>query len=447
MTKVSNLTEAQEYLFSLIPKQERTKFPGDLGLARAKYFLTLLDNPQEKLRVVHVAGTSGKGSTCYLLSTALKGLGFKVGLTLSPHLLDIRERFQINNDLLPEAEFCQHLNELIPYVEQVEKAGFGRVTYFEILVVLAFWVFAKNKVDYAVVETGMGGTYDATNTVSRPDKLTIITRLGIDHQKILGNSLKKIATQKAGIIQPNNQVISPWQKKEARAVLDKAVKGGIFYLKNPTHFRRVRVLADKTVFTFEFENLRLKEIGLGLVGKYQAENCALALAGLTLLAQRDGFVIDERLLRQVLREANFKGRFNLLRKGESTVVIDGAHNPQKMTSFLESLREVFPGQRFVFLVAFKRGKDYKKMLKSIIPLAEEIVATRFFGHKQDMIQFSELPENVGQFLAQNNFNSFRTIEDQEAALDYVFSKGSKILVITGSLYLISEIYPQIKEGK
>ncbi len=221
---IDSFAKAKKYLFTHIPTVSPQKFPGELGLKRAKYLLQLIGNPQEKLRVIHVAGTSGKGSVCFYISRLLQASGFKVGLHISPHLVNVRERCQINNKLIDEKTFYQSLNKIVPYVDQVTQSKYGKPTYFEILVALVFSIFSQQKVDYAVIETGLGGLLDGTNVVSRKDKLCVLTKIGFDHMAILGNTLTQIARQKAGIIQKNNPVISIDQQTSVKKVIEKKAR-------------------------------------------------------------------------------------------------------------------------------------------------------------------------------------------------------------------------------
>ncbi|HWS49213.1 MAG TPA: Mur ligase family protein, partial [Candidatus Methanoperedens sp.] len=185
--KIIFYKEVLEYLHQSIPKG-KLRFPGELGLERQKFLLKCLDNPQNKYRVIHIAGTSGKGSTASYLSQLLEKHGFKVGLTVSPHILDIKERVQINNKNISESDFVLMLNKVIPAVEMAKKTGLGEPTYFEIMVTMFFYAFYYFKVDFAVVETGMGGTFDGSNVVALENKLAVITRLGLDHTGLLGNT-------------------------------------------------------------------------------------------------------------------------------------------------------------------------------------------------------------------------------------------------------------------
>lgn len=206
--------QAEIYLASHVPKTSSTTFPGEVGLRRAKQFMQLLGNPQEKLKIIHVAGTSGKGSTCYLISSLLASQGFKIGLHQSPHLTDVTERFQISGRNISQKEFVFYLNKIIAVVEKIKN-----ITYFEILVGMAFYIFAEKNVDYAVMETGLGGRYDGTNVVFRSDKLSVLTRIGLDHTNILGKTIEKIAFQKAMIINKNSQAISIDQERKAENVI------------------------------------------------------------------------------------------------------------------------------------------------------------------------------------------------------------------------------------
>src|SRR3989338_6614462 len=205
---IRTFKQAEQFLALHIPNNFQQRFPGGLGLKRAKYFLHLLGRPQEKLKIIHVAGTSGKGSTCYLISSLLASQGFKVGLHQSPHLTDVTERFQINNQIISKEELVNYLNKIIPMVNLVGKTFHGSLTYFEILIGLAYLIFYEKKIDYAVMETGLGGWFDATNVVERSDKLAILTKIGLDHINILGKTIEEIALQKAMIINEKSQAIS-----------------------------------------------------------------------------------------------------------------------------------------------------------------------------------------------------------------------------------------------
>ena len=432
---IRTFNQAEAFLALHIPKTSTQTFPGESGLKRAKYFLHLLGNPQEKLKIIHVAGTSGKGSTCYLISTLLASQGFKVGLHQSPHLTDVTERFQINNQIISKEDFVDYLNKIIPIINLVGKTFHGSLTYFEILVGLAYFIFYDKKIDYVVMETGLGGWYDATNVVERSDKLAVLTKIGLDHTNILGKTLAEIAFQKAMIINENSQAISIYQDPRVRKVIEQVVKKKqtkILFINDNYHLN-----TDRTKMVNGFR--------LNLIGDYQRENASLALTAVTFLSQRDGFKLNKEKIKKVFETANFPGRFDIKKIKGKTVVFDGAHNPQKMAAFISSLIKEFPHKKFNFLLAFKKGKDYQNMLKIIIlkTAVHEIILTNFFTDNQDMINLSEEPVIIGQQLKKLGFTNFEIIPSLRKALKFILNKKEPI-VVTGSLYLIGEIYKLIK---
>lgn len=442
-----NFNQFQKFLFERIPKEIKQKFPGSLGLERTKYLLKLLARPQNRLKVIHVAGTSGKGSTAYLTSALLKDHCFKVGLHLSPHLLDLRERFQINNQFLKEERICFYFNQIYPAIIKCGKTKFGLPTYFEILTALAFYIFHQEKVDYAVIETGLGGRYDATNCVDRKDKLVVLTKIGLDHTAILGKTIGKIALNKAMIIQEANQVISIRQKPAAERIIEKVArekKTRPVYLSKNINFRNITTNIYGTKFDFTFSGENLKSLRLNLIGLHQAENCSLALASLMLLAERDGFAVEEKTIRKTFSGANFPGRLDIKKVGQKNLVIDGAHNPQKMKALINSLKKIFPDRQFSILLAFKKGKDYKKMIRLLLPVAKKIIITRFHLDNQDLIHLSEEPETIGLKIKKLGFNNYQIINNPKTALRQLLKEDNCCLLITGSLYLLSEVYPDLK---
>ena len=353
--KIRNFLQLEKYLNRHISKNFKMIFQGDFGLKREKYFLQLLGNPQNKIKVIHIAGTSGKGSTCYLISCLLKAHGFKVGLHLSPHLTDVRERFQIDNKIISKKEIIFYLNKLIPFVDKVKHSKYGKMSYFEILVGLAYFIFSEKKVDYAVMETGLGGLYDATNVVDRPNKVAVLTKIGHDHTKILGKTLKEIAFQKAMIINKNSLAVSIYQEKEA----EKAIK------------EVAKKKQAKLHFIDPSNSLGMTQ-GLGLIGEYQKENASLALETVSLLAKRDRFKVDEKKILQVFTTAHFIGRFDVKKTKGKTIILDGAHNPQKMEAFTGALKNWTKGQlsfgrKFHFLVAFKKARTIKTCFATSSP--------------------------------------------------------------------------------
>lgn len=416
---IKTYLQAENYLLAHVPKGEKKRFPAELGLKRTRILMELLGNPQNKLKVIHVAGTSGKGSTCYLISIILTSLGFKVGLHLSPHLLDLRERVQISSELISKEKFVDYLNLIIPAVEKVKSADFGSPTFFEIVVALTFYIFYKEKVDYAVIETGMGGLFDGTNTVDNPKKMAVITKIGLDHTNILGKTIKSIARQKSGIIHKDNLVISTLQRKEAqKVIMDTVKREGAKLFHPPGGFNGK----------------------LGMLGEYQKENAALALEAVKRLSIRDRFKLDDYKILKSMQTAHFPGRFDVIKYDGKTIILDGAHNPQKMSSFIKSLKKMYPGEKFDFLIAFKSDKDYQGMLKHIVKVADRIVITKF-SIMQDMAIKSGDPKNICVALNKLGFKNYLIEKNYQKAFIKSLNLSGRKLVVTGSLYLLSKIYP------
>jgi dihydrofolate synthase/folylpolyglutamate synthase len=437
---IKDFTEAKKYLYGFIPKNMEVVFAGGRGLARVKYLLGLMDNPQEKIKVVHIAGTSGKGSTAYLLSLQLEAIGERTGLFLSPHIKDIRERIQINNSLLTESKFVKYLNEIVPYVERVEGSMHGKPTYFEILTSLAFYIYLQEGVDYAVIETGLGGLLDGTNVVEG-EKVCIITKLGMDHKEILGGTIEEIAEQKAGIITHGAIVITPEQERGGMEVLERTAKSKgaeLFVLKEGVNFGHVEEEKIKTVFDFKFLDYQFNSLSVGLLGSYQAENCSLALAALILECTRDGLVVDEGRIRKALKGANFFGRMTRRRINDKNIIFDGAHNSQKMEVFIRAIRNIYPRRTFNFLISFVDTKEFEPMLRLIIPVARSIVVTSFSLGTQDLFRKSVDPEKVGRELSRMGFSRVKIILDPNEALrELLISEDKADVIVTGSFYLIS----------
>jgi len=434
--KILNYKQAIQYLNKSIPKG-KLRYPGKTGLDRQIFLLKCLDNPQNRYPVIHIAGTSGKGSTASYLSYLLENHGFKVGLTVSPHIFDIKERIQINNKFISEKDFVILLNKIIPAVEKTKEEGLGKATYFEIMVCLFYLAFYYYKVDYAVIETGMGGLMDGTNVIDSEEKIAVITRLGLDHTGILGNNISEIASQKAGIIKKKNTVVSLWQIKKARMILEKVAKKNetnILYIKNKDNYKNICLKDGSLVYDFSFKELILKKLLLKTIALYQVENSALALSALKLISEKFNFEIDEKIIRETLIKFKLIGRMNCFDK----VIFDGAHNPQKMNSFIKSLKLSFPNKKFIFVVAFKQKKESKKMLSLIIPMASKIILTSFVVKDQDMMAVSQTNNRMIETLKSLNFNEYQIIENPEEAVKKAMNE-SKFVAITGSLYLFSKI--------
>lgn len=441
--------EAWKYLSSLIMSSQPFRKNPEFPFRRAKYLLELLGNPQDKLKVIHIAGTSGKGSTAYYMSRLLAEHGFRVGLHISPHLLDIRERFQIGNSFISNGTFIRYLNKIKTASGQMSQTEFGPASYFEALVALSYLLFYEKRVDYAVMETGMGGWHDATNTVNREDKLCVITSIGLDHTRILGKTLSQIAMHKAKIIRHGNLAVVQAGPRGVKQVIDAVARqeqATVQYLEPGNNLTRIRLINNRVRFDFRAESAVYKDIEINSPALYQAHNAAEALLSLTVLAKRDGFKAEEDKIRSAFSGPSLAGRMDLRQVKGKTVLFDGAHNPQKMRALLKSLSYSFPGQKFHFLVAFKKGKNFQDMMRLVDGAAEDVHITNFLLNVQDSSHMPEDPFEIAAYSGLVNAQvPVRVVVDPFEALDAALAhiSGDDMLVVTGSLYLLSSLYTKV----
>lgn len=434
--------EAIKYLNNLIPLYDKYKFPGELGLRRIEYFLSLLGNPQDKYPSIHIAGTSGKGSTSYLISKILQEAGYKTGLHLSPHLISERERMQVNGKIISEKDFVSLVNKFIPVSTVVAESEFGKVTYYEFLLALAFLYFTHKKVKIAVIETGLGGTYDGTNVLK--SKIAVITKIGFDHVHILGKTLAKIASNKAGIIKKGQiAVISALQKEEAeRVLIEKAKQEQVPFLKEgKDFFVKVKEISDKgIVFNYESKHFILENIYCSLLGIHQASNISLAIKTIEEL-RTINFAITENNIKKALSNSSFPGRLDVRKVKEKAVILDGAHNKDKMKALIKSLKMIWPQKRIIGIIAFKQTKDIVSMSKILVEGIDEFIITKFFSSTDTGKDSSMDQKNIVKEI--KNADDTKPVyitASLKDALDLAFKKAVKndLILITGSLYLVGE---------
>lgn len=397
---IKTYREAKQYLESLIPDPEERR-KGNLRLERIRHLLELLGNPQNRFKSIHIGGTSGKGSTAFLISSLLVSAGYKVGLHLSPHLQVITERMQVNNRFINVKDFVKLVNDIQPLVDRVEREGrFGRPSYFEVLVALSFQYFAIKKVDIAVIEVGLGGTFDATNVIH--PLVAVITNVSLDHTDILGDTIEKIAQDKAGIIKEGIEVVTGASQMNVIEIIEK----------------------------------RCKEKGAQLTkmkisGLFQEQNAALAIAAVKKL-EKQRFFVSHEVIKKILHEATFAGRLEIVRKDPLTIV-DGAHNPAKMQALVGSLKVLFPKKKFISIIAFKKGKDIKAMLQELLPITSKFVLTRFHSATDTGPDVSMPLDQITRVLSSIAPNTPYHVQEKITKLP------TRPTLITGSLYLVGEL--------
>lgn len=414
MLVIKNFVEAHEVLHTFYNAPGTSTYTLD----RMRVLMDYLGNPQDSLKVIHVAGTSGKTSTVYYAVALLEATGANVGMTVSPHVDEVNERVQINHTPLPEAAFCKALGE---FTDIVEGSGVTP-SYFELLVAFAYWEFARQKVDYVVVEVGLGGLLDATNVISREDKLCIITDIGLDHTNVLGSTLTEIATQKAGIIQTRNHVFAYSQSQEIDRVLMRAA-----------HKRQA------TLHRITAVNERYYQPSLPL---FQRRNLYLAEQAVNYVLVRDG---KPRLTPEQIQKAaavHIPARMELFRLGSKTLIIDGSHNSQKLRVLAASVRIKFPDQPIAALTAFVEGQDerWQRGVDVLTTLADRLIITSFKA-EQDVPKASVRPATIAAYCRAISYAAVTVSPQPEAAFAALLQQPEPILLVTGSFYLLNHIRP------
>jgi dihydrofolate synthase/folylpolyglutamate synthase len=413
---IRNIQEAEAALHAYVPRMKRLT-PKDTMLDRIQPLMDMLGNPQNELKIVHIAGTSGKTSTAYYMAALLEAAGQRVGLTVSPHVDSITERVQINGQPISEADFCSELGVFLEIVEKAEK----KPSYFELLYAFTIWVLTRQKVDYAVIETGVGGLHDATNVATRADKVCVITDISLDHTHLLGNTLTAIATQKIGIVHDGNHVFMYQQDDEIMAV----VRHWIGHHQAPLH------IVDE-------RGGQNPEAGFGDMPQYQQRNWMLAYNVYEYLRLRDNL---QYLTSQVLtktRQIRIPGRMDIKQINGKTIIMDGAHNVQKMAAFIDSFRKLYPDTKPAILLALKTGKEYQEVVPLLAPFADRIIVTTF-DTSQDLPVKSIDPEILVKALNDAGMTKAESINDHQAAFQALIALPDKVCVITGSFYLLSQI--------
>jgi len=409
-----NYKEALDFINSLYDREKIVKPVYPHSLSGYRRYLKALDSPHKNIKTILITGTKGKGSTSYLLSKIFIQNGYKTGLFISPHLINIRERIRIDNKWIGKKDFA-NIMEIIS--KNPLKTG-GYRSVFETLTTLAFLYFKSKNTDIAVLEVGLGGRLDATNVVD--PIVSIITDISYDHIQVLGKRLTDIAREKAGITRKGKPAISAKQSPIVRNSLKYYSKGKITFVGVDYPYRVLSVSQKGTKFLFENE-----EWETGLIGRHQAENTILAILG----ARLSGLKINKKKIKRTLKNAHWEGRFQII-SNESPIVLDGAHNYKSTKVLVSTYKEVFPGVEPIIIFFCLKRKPYGKMLKELKSLSNDFIITEIESRR------AQRPEKILKKVIQLNARGTlkKNIND---AIDLALKRNRPILV-TGSLYLVGE---------
>lgn len=460
--QITSYNEAREYLESFIRASVTERIEADSvlphPLKRMQELLALLGNPQEKFRSIQVSGTAGKGSTSYLISHILTTAGYKTGLTLSPHLQRINERLQINNQEIDDKSFITLLNTVIPSIEKLSVTTYSLPSYFEILIAMAFTYFAQEKVDIAVVEVGLEGKLDGTNTLT--PLIAVLTNIDLDHTEILGDSVEKIAEEAVSIIKQNEPesessvVISGVKQKTVKRIVQECARKAealLLLLSEDFNFTVRNIDKSGSLFDFNSNSISYPQIKLSLLGEFQIENATLSIETILQL-KRFGFDISEGKIREAMRTASFPGRFEVLTYNHQTLLLDGAHNPIKMKAFLSALESFYPEKRKVFIVTFKKGKEVAGMLTAIKQTADVLILTEFHRTIDTGKNASIMSDELR--LIEEKLESIAGVQihiaastEEALSLALRIAEEKDMIIVTGSLYLVGEVKDVVVKTK
>ena len=409
------------------------------NLNRITYLLDLLGNPHEKLKVIHVAGSKGKGSTAAIIASVLTHAGYKTGLYTSPHLITPRERCQIDNKLISESEVAFYIDKLKLAIETVSASEFGRVSFFEIYTALAFTYFADKNTDFAVIEVGLGGRLDATNVVS--PMATVITPIGLEHTAILGETYTEIAIEKAEIIKQGCPVAVAPQHPDAYTVIEKVAKernAPIVEVKNIVEKNCDNLVLNSNgvpiaqQFDVETDTEKYPQLSLPLLGHHQYINATTAIASIECLKMQ-GYEINKDSVYSGFENVRWHGRIQII-KSSPIVLLDGAHSPVSMSSLCRAIRDNFRYTQVVFIVSIMKDKDLTAIGKIISKITDSVIVTQVPDNPR------VLPTETMHDTWSGVFQEIKTYKTPKEAITMGLSSASPtdLICVTGSLYLVGE---------
>ena len=409
------------------------------NLNRISLLLKLLGNPHDRLQVIHIAGSKGKGSTAALVASVLTHAGYKTGLFTSPHLITPRERCRIDGELISKADVASYIEKLKPAIETVSASEFGRVSFFEIYTALAFSYFADEATDFAVIEVGLGGRLDATNVVT--PVTTVITPIGLEHTAILGETYTEIAGEKAEIIKQECPVALAPQHPEAQAVFEKMTderKAPIVEAKENSCTSAPCLVqnADGTPvaqqFDLETDSERYPQLTIPLLGHHQFINAMTAIAAIECLKQK-GYVIPKASVYAGFKNVQWHGRIQQI-MSSPIVVLDGAHSPVSMEALCCTIRQSFRYAQVTFIVSLMKDKNLTAIGNIVSKIADSVIATQVSNNPRVM------PAEEIRDAWSGICKKIRAYPNPEKAIANALASAlpTDLICVTGSLYLVGQ---------
>lgn len=415
------------------------RFGSILGLERMNLLMEKLGDPQKELKVIHVAGTNGKGSVCRYLYEALRANGYRTGLYISPFIQSFHERIQANGSFISPKELQQYTREVVGKAEEMVKEGHDSPTEFEVVTAIAFLFFAAKKTDFVILEVGLGGRGDSTNIIEKP-LISVITSISYDHMQQLGTTLAQIAGEKAGIIKQGVPVVSNVPQREAAAVIAKTAyeKGCILHDASKLKYTVRSQSAEGSVFDMEIDGTDYRDVEISMAGQHQIENAKTALLVLEILRKQCIITIRRDKLYAGMKQARQPGRFEVF-PGNPCIVLDGAHNEAGAKSLAETMAACFPGKRIVTVCGMLADKETEKIACWLGKISKDMIAAEPDNPRK-------LPAGDLAELLKKQGCTCETAESGKAALQMAMEHEIKpdVILFAGSLYLIGDIRGSLK---
>ncbi|KOS60869.1 folylpolyglutamate synthase [Lysinibacillus sp. FJAT-14222] len=390
--------------------------------------LALLDNPQDRLRAIHLAGSNGKGSTVNALREMLQHAGYKVGAFTSPHLERVNERMTINGAQISDAQFLRYMNKVAEIIETHYEGDFP--SFFEVVTLIMFQYLADEEVDIALIETGLGGRLDATNVMT--PLISIITTISLEHTAFLGDTLAKVAFEKAGIIKENVPVVVGVKSEEALTVIQEVANerhAPCFVLGKDFTVENIIQGTNIQHFNYQKANMEMVTVPLKMAGPHQINNASLAITAIQTLRENGTINISDESIRQALANAQWAGRFEQL---PNNIVLDGAHNSEGAAALVQTLKTVYPHQNYRFIYAALSDKDHANSIALMDSIATSIAFTQIeLPNAMPADKLAALSTNTNKAYNANWREMVQSMLHQR--------NDGDIIVITGSLYFIAEI--------
>lgn len=431
-----NYEESLAYISSTYPLGIK------LGLENIERLLERLGNPQEKMRIIHVAGTNGKGSTCAFLSSMLTESGFRVGLYTSPYLEVFNERIRINGENIGNEVLALAATKVRKVIEGLVSEGYPHPSEFEVTTAIGFVCFEMEKAEIVVLEVGLGGRFDATNVVRHP-LITVITSVSIDHVQFLGDTLGEIAFEKAGILKPGVPLVLYPQEAEAeKEILRVAAEKKVPVTKVETGSIRIKESSlqgqriDARVLGELFSDLEI-----GLLGEHQTKNALTALTALRLFMQKENILFDREAVYRGMKKARWTGRLELLSKDPLTL-IDGAHNAGGALVLAKTIEDLLAEHEITLVFGMLKDKEVEETAKILLPLAKRVITATVQSERSMPAQ--ELADRLRPYHSQ--IETSKSLAEAVHKAERMTDARRGAIIYAGSLYMIGEVRGMLTKG-